>query len=402
MGADAPTIVFIPVHRAPKKAPCPKCGKLGKRKRTCTREVRTVAFKAVAYLKITYGEYTARCECCTTFRNTPEGVLPKAHYDNKVRDLVLDRIIKDGMSIERILESLRREFLLELSSGFVYNVLRDRAEELDMSEHRRKVLEHFSGTLCVDELHLGRFTLLLATDPLSDLPVAFALVAANDQHHMPLTDRRAFLLEHNLDPEALTIALLPGSRAGEIERHLPTMLKAASLIRRSIPQTQFILPLASTAPAELVQSIISGEDRVGAGFNAAPPALRLKIIPGQAYQALGAAHAAVVASGTATVEAALAGVPTVIVYRVSPLTFAVARWLVRVPHVGMANLLAGERVFPGAHPGRFHPGASGARGLESHPGPGAHDGGAAGAGHGDPRAWGGRGPQAGPPRWRWN
>ena len=82
------------------------------------------------------------------------------------------------------MESLRREFLLELSSGFVYNVLRDRAEELDMSEHRRKVLEHFSGTLCVDELHLGRFTLLLATDPLSDLPVAFALVAANDQDHM--------------------------------------------------------------------------------------------------------------------------------------------------------------------------------------------------------------------------
>ncbi len=111
-------------------------------------------------------------------------MLPKAHYDNKVRDLVLDRIIKDGMSIERILESLRREFLLELSSGFVYNVLRDRAEELDMSEHRRMVLEHFSGTLCVDELHLGRFTLLLATDPLSDLPVAFALVAANDQPHM--------------------------------------------------------------------------------------------------------------------------------------------------------------------------------------------------------------------------
>ena len=78
MGTDAPTIVFIPVHCAPKKAPCPKCGKLGKRKRTCTREVRTVAFKAVAYLKITYGEYTAQCECCTTFRNTPEGVLPKA------------------------------------------------------------------------------------------------------------------------------------------------------------------------------------------------------------------------------------------------------------------------------------------------------------------------------------
>ena len=52
-----------------------------------------------------------------------------------------------------------------------------------MAAHRRKVLEHFSGTLCVDELHLGRYTLLLATDPLSDLPVAFALVATNDQPH---------------------------------------------------------------------------------------------------------------------------------------------------------------------------------------------------------------------------
>ena len=69
----------------------------------------------------------------------------------------------------------------------------------------------------------------------------------------PLMDRRAWLREHNLDPEVLTIALLPGSRAGEIERHLPTMLQAASLIQQSIPQTQFILPLASTAPAGLVR-----------------------------------------------------------------------------------------------------------------------------------------------------
>jgi len=111
-------------------------------------------------------------------------VLPKAQYDNRVRELVLDRILEDGLNVERALESIRREFLLDLSSGYVYNVLRDRAAELDMSQHRRKVLEHFSGTLCVDELHLGRFTLLLATDPLSDLPVAFALVAANDQDHM--------------------------------------------------------------------------------------------------------------------------------------------------------------------------------------------------------------------------
>jgi hypothetical protein len=184
MGTDAPTTVVIPVHCAPKKAPCPKCGKCGLRKRTRTRTVRTVAYKAIAYLEVTYGEYQACCDCCTTFRNSPEGVLPKAKYDNKVRDLVLDRILKDSMSVERTLESLSREFLLDLSSGFVYDVLHDFAAGLDMAGHRRKVLAYFSGTLCVDELHLGRFTLLLATDPLSDLPVAFALVAANDQPHM--------------------------------------------------------------------------------------------------------------------------------------------------------------------------------------------------------------------------
>jgi hypothetical protein len=185
MGTDAPTIVTLPVHCAPKKAPCPKCGKHGHRKRKLPpRQVRTVVYQAIAYLEITCGEYQARCDCCTTFRNTPEGVLPRALYDNKVRDLVLQRILEDGMNIERTIESLQREYLLDLSTGFVYDVLRDRVGQLDLAEHRRQVLDHFSGTLCVDELHLGQFTLLLATDPISDLPVAFALVRANDQDHM--------------------------------------------------------------------------------------------------------------------------------------------------------------------------------------------------------------------------
>ncbi len=194
----------------------------------------------------------------------------------------------------------------------------------------------------------------------------------------PLPDRRTFLTEHHLDPEALTIALLPGSRASEIERHLPTMLKAATLIHRSIPQSQFLLPLASTAPRELVERMVEDflgegargrrpltipppnslpqppyrgvggefEGRAGEPLRKTSPGPPLKILSGLAYQSLGAAQVAVVASGTATVEAALAAVPTVIVYRVSPLTFAAARRLVRVEHVGMANLLAEERVFP--------------------------------------------------------
>jgi lipid-A-disaccharide synthase len=169
----------------------------------------------------------------------------------------------------------------------------------------------------------------------------------------PLPDRRGFLIEHGLDPERLTIALLPGSRAGEIERHLHLILKAAHLIHQAIPECQFILPLASTAPAGLVEGIVNDFLKKGPGEKVPPSAPRplplshaFRIIPGQAYQAMGAAHVAVVASGTATVEAALAGVPTVIVYRVAPVTFAVARLLIQVPHVGMANLLAGERVFP--------------------------------------------------------
>src|SRR6188768_1806904 len=111
MGTEAPTSVVIPVHCATKKAPCPKCGQRGRRKRTLTRTVRTVAYKAVAVLEVTCGEYAAWCDCCTTFRNSPDGVRPKAQYDNKVRDLVLDRLLKDGMNAERALASIRREFL---------------------------------------------------------------------------------------------------------------------------------------------------------------------------------------------------------------------------------------------------------------------------------------------------
>lgn len=184
MDAEAPECVYIPVTCASKKAPCPKCGKRGKLIRTHTREVRTIAYKKVAWLELTYGEYEARCGCCKTFCNTPEDVLPKAKYDNKVRQAVIDRLLEDGMNMESILRALRRDFLLELSVGFVYDCLHDMVQRTELAEHRAMVIELFSGTLCVDEIHLGKYTLLLATDPLSDIPVAFALVSTNDQPHM--------------------------------------------------------------------------------------------------------------------------------------------------------------------------------------------------------------------------
>lgn len=184
MDAKAPNVLFIRVHCASKKAPCPTCGKRGKRVKTHQRNVRTIAYKQVAYLQVTYGEYRARCECCKTFCNSPADVRLKAKYDNKVRQAVIDRLIEDGMNIESILRALKRDFLLDLSVGFVYDCLRDMVGRSELAEHRQMVLQRFSGTLCVDEIHLGKYTLLLATDPLSDMPVAFALVSKNDQQHM--------------------------------------------------------------------------------------------------------------------------------------------------------------------------------------------------------------------------
>jgi lipid-A-disaccharide synthase len=166
-----------------------------------------------------------------------------------------------------------------------------------------------------------------------------------------LPSRNVLLREWGLDPDRFTIALLPGSRVSEIQRHLPTMLEAAQLIRQAIPEVQFILPLASTAPRELVEGMIETFLEGGPGNTVPSPRPLPQIncfhlLRGQAYDALHAAHLAVVASGTVTVEAALAGTPTVIIYRLAPLTFQVAKLLIQVDHIGMANLLAGEGLFP--------------------------------------------------------
>ena len=125
----------------------------------------------MAYLDVHYAEYQARCSCCKSFRSWPLDVPAKADYDDLVRQAVLDRILDDGLNVERTLAAMRRDFFLKLSEGFVYDCLRWQIARLDLAPHRQLVLERFSGTLCVDELHLGRFTLLLATDPIADLPV---------------------------------------------------------------------------------------------------------------------------------------------------------------------------------------------------------------------------------------
>ena len=172
------------VRCAPLTHPCPHCGQPGRRTRSLHRRIRSLAYRQVAYLDVHYAEYRAACACCKFFRSWPLDVPPRADYDGQVRAAVLDRILDDGLNVARARAALKRDFFLSVSEGFVYDCLRWKVAQLDFAAHRQLVLAKFSGTLCVDELHLGRFTLLLATDPLADLPVAAALVRRNDAEHM--------------------------------------------------------------------------------------------------------------------------------------------------------------------------------------------------------------------------
>jgi hypothetical protein len=169
---------------APKTFPCPHCGKQGRRQAIHTRRVRDLAYREIVVLEIEVGEYRARCSCCKTFRAHGEGVEPRAAYTNRVREAVLDRLLDDRRSIERLRQALQRDFYLHLSEGFLYDCLDWQVRQADLPAYRQWTLANFSGTLSIDEIHLGHRTLLLATDPLNDFPVAFALVRANDQEPM--------------------------------------------------------------------------------------------------------------------------------------------------------------------------------------------------------------------------
>jgi len=179
--------------------------------------------------------------------------------------------------------------------------------------------------------------------PLADLP-------------LPAISRERFALENRLNPDSTWIALLPGSRAKEIRDNLPEMLVAANtlandLLQKSAARISFIVPLAPTLTHEQRQMVV----RL---IEPHTPDLTVRLISdsgaegavgltaGGARAALFHARASVVASGTATVEAALIGNPFIVVYRVSPVTYAIAKRVVTVPHVAMANLIAGKRVVP--------------------------------------------------------
>jgi len=130
------------------------------------------------------------------------------------------------------------------------------------------------------------------------------------------------------------VALLPGSRPSELRRILPALVGAAKLLVDARPGLQLVVPVAPTVAREAVAHAF------------AEAGLSPVLVDGRAPEVVGASDAAVVASGTATLEAGLMERPFVVVYGVSWLTWLVGRMLVRVAHVALVNLLAGRRVVP--------------------------------------------------------
>lgn len=154
--------------------------------------------------------------------------------------------------------------------------------------------------------------------PLADVP-------------LPAISRENFAAESGLDPSKQWLALLPGSRRKEVELNLPEIVRAASLVGDGA--RQFVLPVASTLDRHWLEQKLE--------HTAVPVTLTH-----DARATLFHARAAIVASGTATVEAALLGAPFAMVYRVAPLSWKLGRWLVKVPHFGMVNLILGREAVP--------------------------------------------------------
>ncbi len=145
-------------------------------------------------------------------------------------------------------------------------------------------------------------------------------------------DRSAAATSFNLDPSRKIVGLFPGSRHNEIERLLPVIIGAAIKLKERFPDIQFILPLASTLQRDDIVPQLTA-----AGLDVTTTRDRI-------HDMIRACDAVISVSGTVTLEIALVGTPMVIIYKLSPLTYQLAKRLVKVPNIGLCNIVAGETV----------------------------------------------------------
>ena len=144
----------------------------------------------------------------------------------------------------------------------------------------------------------------------------------------PAVSRDAFADRNKLDPAKYWITLMPGSRVKEVRMNLPTILAAAAQLGTA---HEFLLPVAPTVDRAFLEQICAGR--------------AITLVP-ESLPALRHSRAGIIASGTATVEAAMMATPFVMVYRVSPLTYFLGKPRLKVPHFAMVNLIAGEEIVP--------------------------------------------------------
>jgi lipid-A-disaccharide synthase len=151
----------------------------------------------------------------------------------------------------------------------------------------------------------------------------------------PPATARAYREELGLPVDRTTVAILPGSRAAELRRLLPAMLDAAERIREAHPDAQFVVPVAPTLHREALEPYLASH-----------ATLEVRLVEGRAEEAVGASDAALVKSGTSTLETALMLRPMVVVYKLSWLSYLVGRLLVRIAHFALVNILAGRGIVP--------------------------------------------------------
>jgi lipid-A-disaccharide synthase len=145
--------------------------------------------------------------------------------------------------------------------------------------------------------------------------------------------REEFCRRNDLDPARPIVSFLPGSRRKELERILPAMLDAIGRLRIARPEVQFVVVVAPSRTAEETREFVSQHDSE-----------IVKVVERQTREALAASDAAAIASGTATLEAALLETPMVVVYKESPINWHTLGRLITVPHFGLVNLVAGREI----------------------------------------------------------
>lgn len=163
------------------------------------------------------------------------------------------------------------------------------------------------------------------------IPVSYVGHPLVDEVHSSLSRKQSRDI-FGLNQNAPVLGILPGSRSGEVKRVLPIMLQTLSYIEKKHPELQVILPCAPTLDREILDTFIASSP------------VQVTVTDGRTYEVMQACDAVMSASGTATLETAMMGIPMAIVYKVNPVSYAIMSRMIRIPHIGLVNIVAGKEV----------------------------------------------------------